>query len=399
MIKCGMKVLQTKPFTMTQTIATAGEGGLRLLARAPGCDWSRRGAESAVASIAVDGVPTAELVLYRGEELAEYFIALGNLERGTVQISVTFRPELSPAGAREVQVHDATVTTVPSPHPDYLLWRYAPRLYGRPDSATSDTPLLLLARVRPEGALLRLAYAVVWSDQDTDRTMLQRLAQDGTPVDIDWVYELYVDPRTGRVPKAVVQGAGQTTDPLLSRTIAGHPVLATSTRNNMVSLKGTSPFLFALPPVWAYDETRGARECALDAFPWALALTEKEQRREASYVPNTLDPRNFLYVDFKATLPPGTLLAAQATLRNRQTLSSDYNDPRLTLFRSGWNRTAIPLPPGTTAQQLAGVGFVRRDKNTTPYRVEGVKMHLLDSQYRPQPLTLSTITGTLSGAS
>lgn len=391
-----MKALQTKPFSLTQTIAVAGEGGLRLLARAPGCDWSRRGAESAVATIAVDGTPTAELVLHRGEELAEYFVALGHLERGTVQLTVTFRPELSPVGAREVQVHDATVTTIPATHPDYLLWRYAPRLYGRPDNATTDTPLLLLARIRPEGALLRLAYAYVWSDQDADRSVMQRLAQDGTPVDIDWVYELYLDRRTGRVPKAVVQGAGQTTDPLLSRTIAGHPVLATATRNNMVSLKGASPLLFSLPPIWAYDETRGARERALDAFPWALSLAEKEQRREAGAA--AIDPRNYLYVDFKATLAPGTLLAAQATLRNRQVLSSDYNNPTLTVFRNGWSRTAIPLPPGTTAQQLAGIGFVRRDKNTEPYRIEGVTLHLLDNEFRPQPLILPTITQASSGA-
>ncbi len=387
-----MKAQQTLTFTVTETIRTPGEGFVRLLARAPGCDWSRRGAESAVADITVDGIPRAQLVLHRGETLAEYTVALGYLEPGNPLVGITFRPDLSPPGAREVQVENASLGTIPENHPDYLLWRFAPRLYGRPDNATSDTPLVLLARYRHEGAYTRLAYAFVWSDQDSDRSMLQRLAQDGTPMDIDWVYELTLERRTGRIPKAVVQSAGQLTDPLRGRFVAGHPVLATATRNNMVSVQGSSPLLFALPPVWAYDETKGPRERALDAFPWALELAAKEMRREASSVPSTLDPRNYLYLDFKTTLSPGSLLAVQATLRDGRTSVSDHNNPTLTVFRSGWNRTALPLPPGTTPAQLASVRFLRRDKTPAKHLIESVTTFVLDAKFQPQPFRLAVTT-------
>jgi hypothetical protein len=384
-----MRTPQIPSFTLTQNVAVAGEGRLRLMAAAPGCDWGRSNAESAVVSIAVDGTPTGELVLHQGATLSEYTVSLGHLERGTALVSVTFRPDLSPPGAHGVKIENATVDTIPQTHPDYLLWHHAPRLYGRPDNATSDTPLLLLARYRHEGAYTRLAYAFVWSDQDSDRGVFKRMAQDGTPTDIDWVYELYLERKTGRIPKAVVLGAGQRTDPLRGRFVGGHPVLATSTKNNMVSVKGSSPLLFALAPVWAYDESEAPRERALDAFPWALELAAKETQREDSLT--SFDPRNYLYVSFHATLPTGGLVAAQVTLKNGQQLVSDRNSPTLTLFKSGWGRTAIALPSGTTPSQIASLSFIRRDKNQTLHRIQSVTAHVLDAQYRPQRVTLPSI--------
>lgn len=388
MIKSAMRALQTPSFTLTQTVPVAGEGRLRLLAAAPGCDWGRRGAESAVATILLSGAPVAELVLHRGETLAEYTVALGPLAVGSPQISVVFRPDLSPRGAQGIHIEDAWVETIPKEHPDYLLWRYAPRLYGRPENAASDTPLLLLARYAHEGAFTRLAYAYVWSDQDSDRGVVKRMAQDGTPTDIDWVYELSVNRRTGQPTRAVVQGAGELTTPLWSRLAAGHPVLATSTTNNMVSPKGHSSLLFSLPPVWAYDETRGPRERALDAFPWALELTAKEVQREGRLAYEVFDPRNYLYADFHASLPSGGLVALQVRLKNGTVFTSDRNSTGLSAFRSGWVRTAVALPVGVTAMHLAQARFIRRDSLSAPHQIRSATLFQLDAKYQPKPITI-----------
>ncbi|WP_395094560.1 hypothetical protein [Armatimonas sp.] len=99
-------------------------------------------------------------------------------------------------------------------------------------------------------------------------------------------------------------------------------------------------------------------------------------------------PRNYLYLDFKTTLAPGSLLAVQATLRDGRTAVSDHNNPTLTVFRSGWNRTAIPLPPGTTPAQLASVRFLRRDKTPAKHAIESVTTFVLDAKYQPIPINL-----------
>ncbi len=389
-----LRAAQTTLFTLAQAIPIAGEGVLRFQASALGCDWGRRGAESAVVTVTLNGLATAELVLHQGEHPFEYAVALGPLAKGSVLITVQLRPDLSPAGAREIHIEDAVVDVIPPDHSDFVLWRFSPRLYGRADNATSDTPLLLLARYHHEGLYTRVAYAFVWSDQDSDRSVVARMAQDGTPVDIDWVYELYVNRRTGDVPRAVVQGAGQLTDPLRGRLQSGHPVLCTTTHNNMVSPRGSSPLLFALPPVWAYDATQGPRERVLDAFPWAIETATKEIQREGRLAYETFDPRRYLYIDFVAALPPGGLLAAQVTLQNGVQLFSDRGSSALTIIRSGWSRTAILLPSGVGPSQLASVNFIRRDKQKAAHRVERITPFLLDSQYRPQRLTLPVRTAT-----
>lgn len=87
-----MRARQTTTFTLAQTIPVAGEGFLRFQAFAPGCDWGRHGAESAVATVTLNGVPTAELVLHQGERPFEYAVALGPLAKGSVLVTVTFRP-------------------------------------------------------------------------------------------------------------------------------------------------------------------------------------------------------------------------------------------------------------------------------------------------------------------
>lgn len=394
-----MRAQTTTPFTLSQVVLQDGEGLLRLLARVPGCDWSRLGAESGVASILVSGQPVAELVLHRGEALIEYTVALGPLRRGSVEVQVVFRPDLSPAGAHTLQIHDAHLTVIPKEHPDYVLWRYAPRLYGRLDNAVSDTPLLLLARYQNEGAQTRLAYAFVWSDQDTDRSIAQRMAQDGTPVDIDWVYELVQEPRSGRIVKAVVQGAGESTNLLAGLLAQGHPVLRTTTRNNMVAPARSvgAPLLFALTPAWAYDENRGPRERALDAYPWALELAMKEsQRQPLAPGEAPFDPRQYLYTDFQAQLPTGGLLAVEVGLRDGRRFVSDKNSPRYSVGRSGWSRVAVALPPGVGASQLAEVRFVRRDRRPEPHTVQGLTLRLLNERFEPQAVALPRVTTTVS---
>lgn len=381
-----MQAIEVLPFSVARAIKTAGEGRLRVRARAPGCDWGRLGAESAVVSVYLNGMPNAELVLHGGDTWTDYEVALGPLPVGMAQLTLKFRPELSPRGATEVVVENAWIDTISPSHPDYLLWRYAPRLYGRPDNASTDTPLMLLARVTPEGPYLRLAYAFVWSDQDTGEDVATRLAKTGTTTDIDWVYELYHDRRKASTPKAVVQGAGTKTDPIRGRFVGGHPLLHTSTRNNMVSPEGSSPLLFALPPTVAYSEAVAPRERALDLAPWAIALSTKEILRGGKSL--GFDPRNFLYLDFYSELPLGGLLAAEVTLRDKRVFTSDQGTLEKTVSRSGWNRIAVALPSPGELQQILQVRLVRRDNQPRAHRIWNATVYQLGESYRPTTLPI-----------
>ncbi|CAA9552865.1 MAG: hypothetical protein AVDCRST_MAG79-2839, partial [uncultured Thermoleophilia bacterium] len=78
---------------------------LDLTLSAPGIDWSRPGAESAVVAIAVDGRYATD-VLALAEEPIRRTVGLGRMTPGHHALTLRLAGDRSPAAAREVRVTD-----------------------------------------------------------------------------------------------------------------------------------------------------------------------------------------------------------------------------------------------------------------------------------------------------
>jgi hypothetical protein len=381
-------------YQTTVSLPRSGEARLTLSAKAPGCDWGKAGAESAVVTVAVDSKHNQEIVLFGGEKTQNYTVSLGALDTGKHTVSVTFRPDLSPKGAKGVKVEKLTVDTPSDGNsPDALAVKHAPMLYGRDDNAASDVPLLLYYVVTEEGDKWHIVYSLIWSNEDggTGNDLGSLVARWGRSTDIEWVYDVLVSKATGQVEQGVIQAAGHQTRPFAGSFQGTHPLLRTSTTNNMVADTGTAALLFAPFPVNTSRRSNGTREAMMDAYPWCHAVAAKEMQREGKWEtpgdPATIaasDIRNYLHVDYEAHCTDGALLAVRVKLKDGKTYFSDHERKSDAVGRSGWVRTTVELPPGTKAEAITEVAFVRRD--TVPSgtaRIQNVSAFLLKDDYQP----------------
>jgi hypothetical protein len=381
-------VLHTKSFMLLRS----GEVQLRVRAAAFGCDWGTKGKESAVVSVAVDGKPNQEIVLYRGATENDYDAMLGPLDAGKHELTVTFRPDLSPSGVRAPSIERVSVSLRDQNERERLVWEHAPLLYGRDDNATSDVPIVLFYELRDEGKMWRVVYSLIWSNEDggTGNSVGSLVARWGRTTDIEWIYDATISKETGEIVKAVIQAAGHQTLPFAGKYRGKHPLLRTSTTNNMVADTGTSKLLFALAPLRAIQPENETRETVMDAFPWTHAIAAKEMEREGKYEnpgdATTLaasDIRNYLQIEYKAECRDGAVLAVRVRLKDKQEFFSDHGQPTNAIGRSGWIRTTVELPPYTNYEQISDVSFVRRDKGTGSATISQARAFFLNNEYRP----------------
>src|SRR5215210_3370064 len=77
---------------VTQTTFVANKGGgealLDLTASAPGTDWVKKGSESAVVTVRLDGKYNQDVVLFAGKERFTYQLALGTVRAGQHTVEV-----------------------------------------------------------------------------------------------------------------------------------------------------------------------------------------------------------------------------------------------------------------------------------------------------------------------
>jgi hypothetical protein len=376
-------------------VEKTGEGILHLTARAPKCDWGKKGAESAVVSVTLDDGASREVVLFNGDKAHTYDLLLGPVAAGTHRLRITFRPDLSPGGAEKAIVDRVKAEVVTPGDPRCTAIANMPFLYGREDNATSDTPLMTTYESRDAGAgKRRLIYTIIFSNEDggTGNALGSLVARWGRSADIEWVYEVVVGP-DGKPESAVIQAAGHRTLPFRGRYEGRHPLLRTATTNNMVADTGTSPFLFAPAPLRETFPDREPREALMDDAPWSHRVAAEEMRREGKWEknpdPNTLaasDIRNYLQVNYQARLSPGAALAVQARLKNGRVFLSNHGREGDAIGRSGWIRTAIELPAGTSPNDIVGIAFVRVDDGgvTATAAVSALRAFLFSSDFRPR---------------
>lgn len=374
-----------RPVTVSFTTGGAGEAVVDLVASAPGVDWGRPGAESAVVVVSVDGRPATDLVVPSDRPTARR-LALGRLAAGDHTLELRLAGDRSPAGAARAVLGGLEVSVATAADAAHPALRHAPVLYGRSipvsnvegsgtayagpfQNAVTDTPLLAWHESAPTAAGNRaIEYSVVWSNEDGGTDSPALMARWGRTTDIEWVYRVEVDAAGRRVPgTAVYQGPGHATLPFAGAYEDDHPVLQTCTANNMVCDSLADPGMrFSL----AADGTRPpdrAREVHMDRNPWTYQVMAGEMVREGRVespsdpaTPQLGDQRSYLYVEVdKDTLPPNPPagpwvgLAVGVRLAGDPTpYRSDHLVPDWSVKRDVPAAAAVELPPGTTADDV-----------------------------------------------
>jgi hypothetical protein len=330
---------------------------LEIEARSPGASWARRGSEAAALVVTVDGAYSQDVLLWAGEEVYTYRVMLGRLSKGRHGVAVALNPARSAAGARRAEVK-ALRAVIPSassnPEEHNFALAHAPVLYARANTIDhfTDIPLLMYYEVLSEGADKVFRYTVVFTNEDGGTQTAALFARWGRGTDIEWVYEVRV--RAGKVVAEIFQGVQHETKAFTGQRTGGeHPLLAVASDNNNFSDLACSAVRFAPSPVGARLEA-ATRESMMDNFPATNRAMTEELRREGrisdtpSDINTVADPREYLYVE-AVSEQEGAAVAFDVKLRGIEgAFKSDLGEPRLRIERSGYYRTAIRLPKGST---------------------------------------------------
>ncbi|WP_433478067.1 hypothetical protein ACQPZP_14140 [Spirillospora sp. CA-142024] len=395
------------PFTARRD----GEAVISFSASAPGVSWVRKGAESAVVSIAVDGRHVTDLVVPSSDPTPRS-LGLGHVGKGRHKVTLRFAKGSAPA-ARRVTLRRPQVRM---PAADALALRHAPVVVGRTgwpfgdpyQNATTDTPLIAWHETRPAATPGHqiIEYSVVWSNEDGGTDTPALMARWGRTTDIEWIYRVEVDASGRRVDgTAVYQAPMHLTLKFTGRYEGDHPVLQTCTQNNNMCdvISPDPPLRFLLDASRTRPDGR-AREVVMDREPWTYRIAAQEMVREGK-IENPSDPatrevgdqRTYLFVEFaKATgaatgtgSVPGVALGVRLRSAPSTLYRSDHDEPTWSIDRDGAVATTVELPEGTTVSDIASIEAIRRPTgsgdNGAPATVTSINRgFFLDDSYLPQ---------------
>jgi hypothetical protein len=330
----------------------------------PGSDWSAAGREGAVANVTLDGSHTQNVMVSTGPAPRTYRIFLGEVGPGEHDILVERNAEHSAKGS-DLNIQDAKLVPYTTEDPYYGVLASAPVLYARQNTIDkfSDVPLLAYCERLVENAKPLLQYTVIFSNEDGGTSTRALMARWGRTTDIEYLYRGFLG-SDGKVKTARIQGRNHVESDFQGAHDGSHPILIPVTDNNMVGTDGTSALRFQPAPV-VVDLTTRSRESVMDEHaPYFYDVMVKELEREQKLRPYGIvdgekisSPRNYLYVDYRAS-NHNAALAAKVRLKSGEKIqSSDLGRIDYAIARDGVVRTTVELPPGTTADQITEIGF------------------------------------------
>lgn len=335
------------------------EATLDLIASVPGASWEKAGSEAATVSIFVDGQKHQDAILFAGAKQFTYRLLLGRVSPGEHKLRIELNRQQSAASVTTVKIADTKVTLLPSSHPEFQMIAHAPILFARPDTIGkfSDIPLLMYCETLKESGKTILRYTVIFSNEDGGTQTAALMARWGRTTDIEWVVDVELDAE-GRVVNSTYQGARHVTKTFQGKREADHPLFLTAAINNNFSDQGESAMRFALRPIHV-DLLQRSREWVMDQHPWTYTIMAEEMIREGKVTTErTLgarigDLRNYLYVDAASNQQNGALISFAVKLKNDpRWYTSDFGINSYKIERSGFFRTTIRLPKGTTLNQI-----------------------------------------------
>ncbi|WP_018634603.1 hypothetical protein [Parafrankia elaeagni] len=378
----------TVPFEVPAT----GEVVLDVTTEAPGAAWGTVGSESAVVSLFVDGTYTTDVVIPASFPIRRS-LALGSLSGGRHDLRVQFAADRSPQGSTQAKLSDFAFRAIGPDDPQYAAARNAPVVYGRTavnpallpgtpatgpfQNALTDSPLVAFHTEAPTATGHRLlTYSMIWSNEDGGTSTPALMARWGRTTDLEWTYKVEVDGAGNAVPgSAVMQGPDHVDVPFRGQVEGTHPILQTCTLNNNICDRTDGQMRFALAAGERLDPVNEARERIMDRNPWTYWVMAQEVNREgkvteapeSSSTEQISDPRNYLYLVIRKSTqgPPNTDAAwvgVSVGVRlsgNPNTFRSNQVYPVWSIERDSPAQTAIALPPGTVAEDIASIQATR----------------------------------------
>lgn len=356
-----------------------GAGLIQLVLAAPGTSWASSTRTSVTVDVTVGSAPTEQIVCFAGSRPFTYAAVLGRLETGRTKVTIAVAPELSADSATPVvRVVAARLSVVARTNPAYLEMAYAPIVYGRPDTAESDTPLLtyVSSSPGPDGST-DLEYTTIWSKEDAGTSFVPFLewGEWGRMTDVTETVALEVT-RSGAIEHPSYDSCGCSASFPVNRTspeeeevaftgrrFGTHLIVRNASGNDYQSETGTSAYRMEQAPVPG-PAPGAARETVMDANPWTYRISAEELSRwyadgsTAPSSPEIGDSRQYGLVDVDTDATGTSAIAVAIRLHGSSTWYRNDFGSGYALYDGGHSRTAVKLPIGWQATGIAAVHLV-----------------------------------------
>ncbi|MGH7492915.1 MAG: hypothetical protein ACREOO_11030 [bacterium] len=367
-------------------------------------DWEDPTRSAAALSVSIDGRLCSHVVTYMGREFHHYEVHLGLVTPGVRVLEIT-RLDSMQIDVKLLNVH---VDAYEEDHPQYAVLAHAPVIFGRKEMRHSDVPLLMAYDLRwfdaPAGSdahagasrrMKSIEYTVVYSNEAGGTPPVGLLHVWGRYADIEWVYrvEFETDGKTRR--RAYFQGQDHKPMPFRGGFENDQPALQVATLNNMLIDTLNTKLRFALPPRFTMPD-EGLRERLMLQAPWTWRVCAKEARREQrqekmlSDSTRLADLKHYLFIQFAAhpqnpEAECGGFFIAKFRRQTGESVSHLWS-PRLVIrSRKPFIRqTALPMPAGTTPEDLVRLDFVADAYSQKTVLTEIVNLFALDGNDLPR---------------
>ena len=365
MIALGLALLAAGPLLREERfrVERPSEVVVTLTAGCQRCDWGRPGREAAALVLSVDGRYSQHLILSRGEEPAEYRVALGALAAGPHELRIHLDRAASARQVGAVTLRPARFALVSEDGGDHAMLAFAPILHARPDTLErfTDLPLLMWCERETIPGGVRLRYSVVFSNEDGGTPIDRLMATWGRSTDIEYVYSVELD-EARNLLREEFQGKDHKLLPFRGPHEGTHPLEWVVTDNNMVGDRGDTTRRYALAPE-DFDLDAVSREAVMDAHPWTYRVSAQEARREGRVAEDTRpgggripDPRRFAILEACGEVQDAALsfaLGVAGPGGETRWYESDGGEPKFRVARGGCFRSAVALPPGDAGRPVA----------------------------------------------
>ncbi len=355
----------------------SGVALLQLVLAAPGTSWASTAATAVVVNVGVDNGPIQQIVLFAGSRPFTYAAEFGDLSTGTQRVTLTVSSALSTTGKQEpeVRVIAERLSIVAPSNPEYWPMQFAPIVYGRPDTASSDTPLLTYAQVTMlAGGVRHIENTTIWSKEDAGTSFVPWLewGEWGRMTDITETTQLDVS-ANGVVSDAMYDSCGCAANYPVNRTspleaevkFAGlsygtHMIVRNASGNDYQSDTGTSAFRIEQPPIPGPAPGMD-RDSVMDLNPWTYRVSAQELSRwyadatTSPFSPEIGDSRQYAILDLNMAASGTDAVGVAIQLKGSPTWYSSEFGGDFALYSGGVGRTVVKLPENWETTPITGV--------------------------------------------
>ena len=368
----------------------------KLRVRCDACAWEKPGSEAVVLTLTLDDRAPLSLPIVRNGE-AEYAVMLGSVGAGRHSLAIAADTELSAASLKGAAAAQWTVT-IEQIEPSAGIYEplsLAPFVHARPDTVGkfTDVPILMWYEIEPVQAGKRYRYTVIFTNEDGGTPVDRLMATWGRTTDIEYIYSVEVGD-DGAIRSEDMQGPEHKILPYAGKREGRHPVLWVATENNMVLDKGETKIRYAPAPILV-NLKDVSREMVMDTNAWTYEVASKELAREGKIADDPPtgkqlipDPRRYAYLEGCGTL--GNRALTFSVKVNDKWIAADRGVAEYRIARDGCFRGAVPLPSGSTVDNITAVrvhAHARKDRPaTTPVIFSRLNtLFALDDRYKPTP--------------